>query len=69
MPDLISHQGLSVTRLVGYHWFGGEAIFGIPIGVSVDFIFLFVLGAQGAHKGAHKVATASYGQPARLLTS
>ena len=43
MPDLISHQGLSVTRLVGYHWFGGEAIFGIPIGVSVSFIFLFVL--------------------------
>ena len=39
MPDLISHQGLSVTRLVGYHWFGGEAIFGIPISVSVSFIF------------------------------
>ena len=39
MPDLISHQGLSLTRLVGYHWFGGEAIFGIPISVSVSFIF------------------------------
>ena len=24
-------------------WFDQEAIFGIPIGVSVDFIFLFVL--------------------------
>jgi len=22
MPYLISHQGLSITRLVGYHWFG-----------------------------------------------
>ena len=43
MPHLISHQGLSFTRLVGYHWFGGEAIFGIPISVSVSFIFLFVL--------------------------
>ena len=43
MPNLISHQGLSFTRLVGYHWFGGEAIFGIPISVSVSFIFLFVL--------------------------
>ena len=43
MPNLISHQGLSITRLVGYHWFGGEAIFGIPISVSVSFIFLFVL--------------------------
>ena len=43
MPELISHQGLSLTRLVGYHWLGGEAIFGIPISVSVSFIFLFVL--------------------------
>ena len=43
MPDLISHQGLSIKRLVGYHWLGGEAIFGIPISVSVSFIFLFVL--------------------------
>ncbi len=43
MPDLISHQGLSINRLIGYHWFGGEAIFGIPISVSVSFIFLFVL--------------------------
>ncbi len=43
MPDLISHQGLSIKRLVGYHWFGGEAIFGIPISVSLSFIFLFVL--------------------------
>ena len=43
MPELISHQGLSIRRLVGYHWFGGEAIFGIPISVSVSFIFLFVL--------------------------
>ena len=43
MPLMISHQGLSLTRLVGYHWFGGEAIFGIPISVSVSFVFLFVL--------------------------
>ena len=43
MPELISHQGLSLKRLVGYHWFGGEAIFGIPISVSVSFVFLFVL--------------------------
>ena len=43
MPELISHAGLSLKRLVGYHWLGGEAIFGIPISVSVSFIFLFVL--------------------------
>ncbi len=43
MPEVISHQGLSLKRLIGYHWFGGEAIFGIPISVSVSFVFLFVL--------------------------
>ena len=42
-PDIISHAGLSLNRLVGYHWFDREAIFGIPISVSVSFIFLFVL--------------------------
>ncbi len=42
-PDIISHGGLSIKRLVGFQWFDQEAIFGIPIGVSVDFIFLFVL--------------------------
>ena len=42
-PDIISHGGLSLKRLVGFQWFNQEAIFGIPIGVSVDFIFLFVL--------------------------
>ena len=43
MPYLIAHQGLSFNRLVGYQWLGGEAIFGIPISVSVSFVFLFVL--------------------------
>ena len=42
-PEIISHGGLSIKRLVGYHWFDQEAIFGIPISVSLDFIFLFVL--------------------------
>ena len=42
-PEVISHGGLSLNRLVGFQWLDQEAIFGIPIGVSVDFIFLFVL--------------------------
>lgn len=43
MPDIISHKGVSLNRLVGYQWLSGEAIFGIPIDVSVSFVFLFVL--------------------------
>ena len=55
MPDIISHRGVSWKRLVGYHWFSGEAIFGIPIDVSVSFVFLFVLfGALLERAGAGK---------------
>ena len=43
MPDIISHKGLSLTRLIGYQWLTGEAVFGIPLSVSVSFVFLFVL--------------------------
>jgi TRAP transporter 4TM/12TM fusion protein len=55
MPDLISHRGLSINRLIGYQWLGQEAIFGIPIDVSVSFVFLFVLfGALLDRAGAGK---------------
>jgi TRAP transporter 4TM/12TM fusion protein len=43
MPDVISHKGVSLERLVGYQWLSSEAIFGIPIDVSVSYVFLFVL--------------------------
>ena len=43
MPEIVSHKGVSLERLIGYQWMGGEAIFGIPIDVSVSFVFLFVL--------------------------
>ncbi len=55
MPDLIAHKGVSLERLVGYHWLGGEAVFGIPLDVSVSFVFLFVLfGALLEKAGAGK---------------
>ncbi len=43
LHEILSHKGVSVRRLIGYQWLGGEAIFGIPIDVSVSFVFLFVL--------------------------
>ena len=43
MPDIVSHKGLSLNRLIGYQWLTGESIFGIPLSVSVSFVFLFVL--------------------------
>jgi TRAP transporter 4TM/12TM fusion protein len=43
VQDILAHKGVSLKRLIGYQWLGGEAIFGIPIDVSVSFVFLFVL--------------------------
>jgi TRAP transporter 4TM/12TM fusion protein len=55
LPDILAHKGVSLTRLIGYQWLGGEAIFGIPIDVSVSFVFLFVLfGALLEKAGAGK---------------
>ncbi len=55
MPELIDHKGVSLNRLVGYQWLSGEAVFGIPIDVSVRFVFLFVLfGALLEKAGAAK---------------
>lgn len=55
MPVIISHKGLSLNRLIGYQWFSGEAIFGIPLDVSVSFVFLFVMfGALLDKAGAGK---------------
>ena len=55
MPDIVSHKGLSLNRLIGYQWLTGEAVFGIPISVSVSFVFLFVLfGALLDKAGAGK---------------
>ena len=34
-PEIISHGGLSLKRLVGFQWFDQEAIFGIPITILV----------------------------------
>ncbi|WP_159587270.1 TRAP transporter permease [Chelativorans xinjiangense] len=53
MPLVISHKGVSLERLIGYQWLGGEAVFGIPLSVSVSFVFLFVFfGALLERAGA-----------------
>jgi len=55
LVDILAHKGVSLNRLIGYQWLGGEAIFGIPIDVSVSFVFLFVLfGALLEEAGAGK---------------
>lgn len=43
MPGLLAHRGLTPGQLIGHLFFTTEGIFGIPLGVSSTFIFLFIL--------------------------
>ena len=43
MPGVLAHRGLNLDQLVSHLFFTTEGIFGIPLGVSSTFIFLFIL--------------------------
>ena len=43
LPDLIAHKGASLNKMVGQMVLTTEGIFGVPLGVSASFVFLFVL--------------------------
>lgn len=43
MPGPLAHRGLSLQQMVGHLFFTTEGVFGIPLGVSSTFIFLFIL--------------------------
>jgi TRAP transporter 4TM/12TM fusion protein len=43
MPEMIAHRGASLARAVSHYWLTTEGVFGIALGVSTSFIFLFVL--------------------------
>ena len=43
MPGLLAHKGLTIDQFVSHVYFTTEGIFGIPLGVSSTFIFLFIL--------------------------
>jgi TRAP transporter 4TM/12TM fusion protein len=53
MPDVISHKGASLSKLASHQWLGTEGVFGVALGVSTSFVFLFVLfGALLERAGA-----------------
>jgi len=43
MPDMIAHRGFSLPRAMSHQWLTTEGVFGVALGVSSSFIFLFVL--------------------------
>ena len=43
MPGILAHRGLTPSQLISHLFYTTEGIFGIPLGVSSTFIFLFIL--------------------------
>jgi TRAP transporter 4TM/12TM fusion protein len=43
IPDLIRHHGQSLNKVANHQWLSSEGVFGIALGVSTSFVFLFVL--------------------------
>ncbi len=43
MPDVIAHKGVSLSKAVSHFWLSTEGVFGVALGVSASYIFLFVL--------------------------
>jgi TRAP transporter 4TM/12TM fusion protein len=53
MPSVIAHKGASLFQVTNHQWITTEGVFGIALGVSTDFVFLFVLfGALLERAGA-----------------
>ncbi|MGB5613173.1 MAG: TRAP transporter fused permease subunit, partial [Sedimenticolaceae bacterium] len=53
MPDVIAHKGQSLSKVMSHQWLTTEGVFGIALGVSTSFVFLFVLfGAMLEQAGA-----------------
>jgi TRAP transporter 4TM/12TM fusion protein len=42
-PDVIAHKGASLERMLSHQWLTTEGVFGVALGVSVSYIFIFVL--------------------------
>ena len=43
MPEVIQHKGATLQRFISHMWLTTEGVYGVALGVSVQFIFLFVL--------------------------
>ncbi len=43
MPGFFAHRGFSLERMIEHLYASTEGIFGIPLGVSASFVFLFIL--------------------------
>ncbi|HBO41438.1 MAG: C4-dicarboxylate ABC transporter [Spirochaetes bacterium GWD1_61_31] len=75
IPGRLGHRGANISTLVGHLFYTTEGVFGIPLGVSSTFIFLFILfGAYLERTGlgqffidiSNAIAGRSVGGPAKV---
>jgi TRAP transporter 4TM/12TM fusion protein len=75
VPGMLAHRPFLISRIIGFQYMTTEGIFGIPLGVSSTFVFLFILfGAFIIKCGMGKfftdlslsIAGASPGGPAKV---
>ncbi|HZD26456.1 MAG TPA: TRAP transporter permease, partial [Alphaproteobacteria bacterium] len=53
LPDIMAHRGASLSRAMTHMWLTTEGVYGVALGVSTNFVFLFVLfGALLEQAGA-----------------
>lgn len=43
LPEVLQWKGASINKTMSHMWLGTEGVFGIALGVSTKFVFLFVL--------------------------
>jgi TRAP transporter 4TM/12TM fusion protein len=74
LPGMLAHRGYGLVRLVEHLYLGTEGIWGVPLGVSADFVYLFILfgavldvagGGELLIALASKVAGQTRGGPAK----
>jgi len=66
LPEALAHRGYSLYRVIDHLYLTQEGLFGVPLGVSSTFVFLFVLfgafmEASGAGDYLIRVAFAGLG--------
>src|SRR3546814_18024245 len=43
LPDALAHRGASIERLMSPMWLTTAGVYGVALGVSVSYLFIFVL--------------------------
>ena len=50
IPGMLGHRGFSWNRIISHMYLTTEGIFGMPLGVSASFVFLFILFGAFLHR-------------------